>query len=74
MPVTAHIGCAVGNDHKMEGARRDRQIAARAKVFLLRLVGLDGIDGYVEKIAHATTANVASTAITTMAMSRADFS
>jgi hypothetical protein len=74
MPVTTQVGRFVRNDHKMECARRDSQLAARAEVFLLCLIGLDQIDGYVEKIAHAITANVASTAMTTTAMSRADFS
>ncbi len=74
MPMTTHVGRLVRNHDKMERARRDRQLASRAEVFLLCLVRLDQIDGYVEKIAHAITANVASTAMTTTAMSRADFS
>lgn len=74
MPVATHVGRLVRNDHQMERARRDRQLAPRAEVLLLGLVGLDRIDGYVEKMAHAMTAKVESTAITTMTMSRADFS
>ena len=74
MPVTTHVGRLVWNDDQMERARRDRRLASRAEVLLPRLVGLDRIDGYVEKIAHAMTANVASTAITTTAMSSADSS
>ncbi len=74
MPVTTHVGRLVWNDHEMERARRDGRLASRAEVLLLRLVRLDRVDGYVEKIAHAITANVASTAMTTTAMSRADFS
>ncbi len=74
MPVTTHVGGPVRNDHEMERPRWDRQLAPRAEVFLLGLVGLDRVDGYVEKMAHAMTANVDSTAITTMTMSRADFS
>ncbi len=74
MPVTTHV-CRLVRDHnEMERAGRDGRLASRAEVLLLRLVGLDRIDGYVEKIAHAMTANVASTAMTTTAMSRADFS
>ncbi len=74
MPVTTHIGRLVWNDDQMKCARRNRRLASRAEVLLLRLVGLDRIHGYVEKIAHAMTANVANTAMTTTAMSRADFS
>ncbi len=74
MPVTAQVGRLVRDHNEMERARWDRRLASRAEVLLLRLVGLDRIDGYVEKIAHAMTANVASTAMTTTAMSRADFS
>ena len=74
MPVTTHVGLLVRNDYKMECARRDRQLAPRAEVFFLGLVGLDRVDGYVEKIAHAITANVESTAITTIAISRTDVS
>ena len=44
-------------------------MAARAEVLLLRLVGLDRGDGHVERIAHAITPIVASTASTTITMS-----
>ncbi len=74
MPVTTQVGCLVRDHNEMERARRDSHFASRAEVLFLCLVGLDRIDGYVEKIAHAMTANVASTAMTTTAMSRTDFS
>lgn len=57
----------------MEGAGRDRVVATGTEVLLHRLIGLDGSDSQPAKIAHAMTASMASTAMTTMAMSTADF-
>jgi len=69
MPVPAQIRLIVGHDDEVEGARRDRHLTPGADVVLARRVGLDGGDGYPEKIAHATTAKIATKAITIATMS-----
>lgn len=74
MPVPPEIDGVVGYDHDVEGPGRDGQLTAGAQVLLLRLVGLNRIDRYVEKSAHAMTAMVRATAPMTIAMSSADFS
>ena len=74
MPVTSQVGRLVRNDHEMECSRWDREVTPGAEVLLTRLVWLDWGDSYVEKIAQEITASVASTAMTTIAMSRTDLS
>lgn len=74
VPMTAQVGSVVGDDHEVEGPRRDDPLAARTEVFLHRLVGLYRVDGYPEKIAHAMTASIARIATTTMTMSSVLFS
>lgn len=52
----------------------DAELASRAHVHLARRVGLHRGDGHPEKIAHATTARIATNAITMAAMSAASLS
>lgn len=74
MPMTSQIGFVIRNHYEMKRSRWNGEIAARAQIFLDRLVRLDGTDGYVEKSAHAMTASIAAPATTTMTMSRVLFS
>lgn len=74
VPVAPEVGRVIGDHDEMEHPHRNREIASRAEVLLGRLVRLDGADRYVEKMAHAMTAMVAASAITTIAISAADFS
>jgi len=74
VPVTAHVDRIVGYDDEMEGPGRDGVLTARAEVLLDRLIGLNGAHRHPERIAHAITATMARTAITTIAMSSAVFS
>lgn len=71
MPVPAQVDVVVGYNHQVEHPRRNGLLAARAEVLLSRLVGLDRSDGHVERIAHAITPIVASSASTTMTTSSA---
>lgn len=73
VPVSAHVHFVLRDDHDMERAGRNRVIATGTEVLLDSLIGLDGSDRQPAKIAHAMTASMASTAMTTMAMSTADF-
>jgi|GEM_PF-2282520 len=74
VPVAPKVDGIIGDHHHMEGPRWDGQFTSRTEIFLLCLVWLYGVDGYVEKRAHAITAAVATTTRTTMATSNADFS
>lgn len=74
MPVTSQVGPLVRHNHQMEGSRWDGEVTSGAQVFLARLVRLDGANSYAEKIAHAITAKIDSTATITIAMSRTDLS
>ncbi len=71
MPVTSQIGRLLGYHHDVIDALGDGQLAAGTEVFLGSRVGLDRGDGHPEKIAHDTTANVATIVMTSMAMSAA---
>ena len=71
--MPAHVDLVVGDHDQMERPRWDRVVTARAEVLLDRLVGLDRVDRYPAKIAHAMTAAMASTAMTTITMSMAVF-
>lgn len=73
VPVTTHVDSIVGNNDEVKRPCRDRVVAARADILLDCLIRLHWYDRHPEKMAHAITANVTSTAITTMAMSNAVF-
>ncbi len=53
----------------MKCSRQDAEVASRAQILLGRRIGLHRGDGYPEKIAHASTANVAIKPMMSMAMS-----
>ena len=72
--MSAQIRLEIGHHDEMEGPRADRHLTARAEVLLARGIGLDRGDGHPEKIAHASTAKIATNAITMAAMSAALFS
>jgi hypothetical protein len=72
--MAAQVDGVVGNHDQVECPRRYREITPGAQVLLEGLVGLNRADGYVEKRAHAITASVAASAMTTITMSNADFS
>ena len=74
MPMAPHVDVVVGDDDEVKRAGRDGSLTAGAHVLLASLIGLNRRDGYVEKRAQAMTANVATTASTTMTMSRTDLS
>lgn len=68
MPVAPEIGCVAGHHNDMPGPRRDLLLAARTKVGLHRLIGLDAANhlaGYRGISAHsnipATTATANAT-------------
>ena len=70
VPVTSQIGLVVGHDDEVEGARTDDRLTTGAQVLLACRIGLHRGDGHPEKIAHASTAKMATSA-TTMATSSA---
>lgn len=83
MPVPAQVGRFLGHNHNMPYPHLDDAVAARTKVFLARLVRLDGIHdlgfelpfGWLHpKKPHATKARVSRTNPTTNAMSSDDLS
>lgn len=69
MPVPSHVRGLIGYHDEVKRARWDGPVAPGTQVFLGGLVGLNGRDRYVEKIAHAMTASMARIATTTMRMS-----
>lgn len=69
MPVSSHVDSVIRDHYQVEGSWWDGAPAARAYVFLGGLVGLDRVDRYPEKIAHAKTPRAAAIATTTMMMS-----
>lgn len=71
MPVPAQVRFVVGDNNEMKGAGRNRVLASRADVGLAGRIRLDGSDRHPEKIAHATTARIAISAMTIAAMSAA---
>lgn len=71
MPVPAQVGLVVGDHNEVKSARRDGLLTARAQVILAGRIGLDGSDRHPEKIAHATTATIAISAMTIAAISAA---
>jgi len=73
MPVSAQVRLLIGNDNEMKDAWRNGFLTAGAEVVLAGGVGLDGGDRHPEKIAHATTAKIATRAMTIAAMSAAFF-
>jgi len=74
VPVASLVGGLVGDDDEVEHSGLDAQIATWAQIRLGGGIGLDRGDRHPEKIAHTTTAIVASAAPTTMTMSRVDLS
>jgi hypothetical protein len=74
MPMPSQVWLVVGHDNQMKHAGRDDGIAPGTDVVLARRVGLHGGDGHPEKIAHARTANIATSATTTATMSAVLFS
>lgn len=79
VPVPAQVGSEVGNHDEMERSGRDRAVASGAEIGLARRIRLNRGHGHLvhhdgppqATIAQMTTAAVASSAMTTMAMSRA---
>ena len=79
MPVPAKVGSEIGNHHEMKRPGWDRPVTPRAEVGLPRRIRLDRGNGDLvhhddrpqATIAQMTTAAVASSATTTMAMSSA---
>jgi hypothetical protein len=71
MPVPAQVRLVIGNDHEMKDAWRNGVLTAWAEVVLACGVWLNGGDRHPEKIAHATTAKIATRAMTIAAMSAA---
>ena len=61
----------VGDYHEVKHARRDGVLTARAEVLLASGIGLDGGNRHPEKIAHATTATIAISAMIIAAISAA---
>ena len=74
MPMAPHVGFIIGHHNQVEGSCGDDAIATGTQVFLAGLIRLNGCDRYVEKSAHAITANVATTAKMTITMSQTDLS
>ncbi len=71
MPVPAQVRLVIGDHHEMERSRRDDVLTTRAEVLLARRIGLHRADRHPEKIAHATTARIATSATIMAAMSAA---
>jgi hypothetical protein len=69
--MATKVRLVVGNDHHMKSPRGDDVFAPGTDVFLTGGVGLDRGDRHPEKIAHATTARIATRAMTIAAMSAA---
>lgn len=74
MPVPAQIRGVVGDHHDVKDPARDGLVASRAQVCLPRRVRLDGRDGHPEKIAHAKTKAIATSATITITMSATSLS
>jgi len=74
MPVPAQVRLIIGNDDEMEHSGDDAQLTSGAGVFLACRVWLHRRDGHPEKIAHARTATIATSAMTIAAMSAVLFS
>ena len=64
MPMPAKVGLVVGHYHHMKRAGQDRHLTARAEIGLASRVRLHRRDGHPEKIAHARTAKIATSATT----------
>lgn len=71
--MTSQVDGVIGDDDQVESAGWNRLLTARAEILLHCLIGLNRVDGHPEKIAHATTPNVATIATTTMTMSTTVF-
>ena len=70
MPVSAEVGCELGDHDEMTFADGDPAIAARAEIPLAGGIGLHGGgDFYAERAAHSTNATVTRTVPVTMATS-----
>ncbi len=69
--MSAEVRLVIGDHDEMEGARRDDVLTSGADVVLASRVGLDRAHGHPEKIAHATTARIATSATTIAAISAA---
>jgi len=72
--MTTQIRLQIRHHDEVEGSGADGHLTAGADVLLARRIGLHRGDGHPEKIAHASTAKMATNAITMAAMSAALFS
>jgi hypothetical protein len=74
MPMASEVGSLIRHDYDMKDPVGDGELAAGAQILLNRRVRLDGGHRHPERIAHATTASVATMPMTNMAMSAASVS
>lgn len=74
MPMTAQVRFVVGHHDHVECPGQDRHLAAWAQIGLAGRVRLHRGNGHPEKIAHARTAKIATSATTITTMSVMSFS
>ena len=73
VPVSSQIGRLIRHYHEVKLARRYLTLTSGTQITLGGLIGLNGGDGHVEKMAHAIRAIITASATTTMTMSNAVF-
>ena len=74
VPMTSQVRLVVRDHDQVKDARKDAQPTTGADVLLASRIGLYRGDCHPEKIAHATTTTIATSAMTIAAMSAMLFS